>query len=255
LALAVLPQTISANGGPGVISVATEPECAWTATESLSWISQLSPNAGQGDGEIAFQVSANSSTTARQGDVLVNGVPIAVSQSGASCPTSISPDALTINSSGAMRNIVVSASSGCPWSAASSVSWIVITSGSAGTGSDTVRIQVLANTGGARSGTVTIGGNVLLVAQDGAGTGGCSLNVTPTSFSISATGGTRTVSVMTSSRCAWTAVSNVPWITVASGFTGAGDGSVSFIIAPNTGGARSGSLTVAGRTVTVQQGN
>jgi hypothetical protein len=54
--------------------------------------------------------------------------------------------------------------------------------------------------------------------------------------------------------CAWTAVSNAASITVTSGASGSGNGSVVFaVLANNTTVARSGTLTVAGQTVTVNQ--
>jgi hypothetical protein len=48
-------------------------------------------------------------------------------------------------------------------------------------------------------------------------------------------------------------VSNAPWLTVSSGASGSGNGRVEFGIAANTGPARPGTLTVATRTVTVNQ--
>ena len=61
-------------------------------------------------------------------------------------------------------------------------------------------------------------------------------------------------SVTASTGCTWTAVSNVPWITVTSGASGNGDGVVQGTIEPNgTGAPRTGTLTVAGVTVTVNQ--
>jgi hypothetical protein len=49
-------------------------------------------------------------------------------------------------------------------------------------------------------------------------------------------------------------VSNSSFITVDSGASGSDNGSVNFTVAPNTSGAaRSGSLTVAGRNVTITQ--
>ena len=54
--------------------------------------------------------------------------------------------------------------------------------------------------------------------------------------------------------CDWTAVSNSSFITVDSGASGSNNGTVNFTVAPNTtGAARSGSLTVAGRNVTINQ--
>jgi len=54
--------------------------------------------------------------------------------------------------------------------------------------------------------------------------------------------------------CDWNAVSNSSFITIDSGTSGSNNGTVNFTVAPNTSGsARSGSLTVAGRNVTITQ--
>jgi hypothetical protein len=45
----------------------------------------------------------------------------------------------------------------------------------------------------------------------------------------------------------------VPWITLTSGTSGTGNGPVGFSVASNTGSARSGTLTIAGQTFTVNQ--
>jgi hypothetical protein len=63
--------------------------------------------------------------------------------------------------------ISASCSLGCSWSADSTVSWIVIASGSPGAGDDRFRIEIAANTGGARSGTVRVGGQTVTIAQAG----------------------------------------------------------------------------------------
>ena len=66
-------------------------------------------------------------------------------------------------------------------------------------------------------------------------------------------GGGHTVGVTAGGGCAWTAVSTSGWITVSAGAAGTGDGSASFTVGANTGGARAGTLTIAGHTVTVSQ--
>src|SRR6185369_14090798 len=54
--------------------------------------------------------------------------------------------------------------------------------------------------------------------------------------------------------CDWQAMSNSSFITVDSGAAGNNNGTVNFTVAPNTtGAARVGTLTVAGRTVTITQ--
>ena len=52
--------------------------------------------------------------------------------------------------------------------------------------------------------------------------------------------------------CAWDAVSDQPsWLTVTSGASGMGSGSVGYTVADNPGGPRSGTLTIAGQAFAV----
>ena len=61
------------------------------------------------------------------------------------------------------------ASGGCAWTAVSTVPWITVTKGGNGSGGGNVEFTVDANaTGAARSGTITIGGQVFTVDQAGA---------------------------------------------------------------------------------------
>ena len=62
-----------------------------------------------------------------------------------------------------------------------------------------------------------------------------------------------TVTVTNGASCAWTATSNATWITIASGASGTGNGTVTFSVAANSGVARTGTLTIAGGTFTVTQ--
>jgi hypothetical protein len=81
----------------------------------------------------------------------------------------------------------------------------------------------------------------------------CSYAISPASASIAATAGTGTVSVSSGSGCSWTASSNAAWITVTAGSSGSGNGTVSYSVSSNTGSARSGTLTIAGQTFTINQ--
>jgi len=105
-------------------------------------------------------------------------------------------------------------------------------------------------------GTMTIAGRTFTVTQAAAPPPppSCTYTIAPTSESIGAAGGTGTaIAVTTGGTCAWTAVSNASWITITPGATGPGPGSVSFTVAANTGDARMGTMTIAGRTFTVTQ--
>ena len=77
----------------------------------------------------------------------------------------------------------------------------------------------------------------------------------PTSQSVTAAGGAGTaIAVSATSGCSWTAASNAPWITGVTPGSGTGNVTVNFTIAANpTGTPRTGTLTVAGQTFTVNQ--
>jgi len=83
----------------------------------------------------------------------------------------------------------------------------------------------------------------------------CSYTVgLPAPSSFAASGGNGSINVSTSSDCPWTASSNDSWITITSGASVMGSGTVSFVVNSNTSASsRTGSLRVAGQTVTVSQ--
>ena len=70
----------------------------------------------------------------------------------------------------------------------------------------------------------------------------------------SAPGGSGSIAITTTPECGWTGTSNNPWITLAAPpNSGVGSGSLSYSVAPNNGGTRTGSLTIAGKTVSISQ--
>jgi hypothetical protein len=81
-----------------------------------------------------------------------------------------------------------------------------------------------------------------------------SFSLNPTSQNFGASGSNGVVNVTATGSCAWTAVSNSSFITVTSGATGSGNGSVSFSVAANaTSTQRTGSITIAGQTFNITQ--
>ncbi|MCM3879032.1 MAG: BACON domain-containing protein [Vicinamibacterales bacterium] len=82
----------------------------------------------------------------------------------------------------------------------------------------------------------------------------CSFTASPSSPTLAAASATEIVNVTTTSGCVWSAVSDVSWITVIGDSSGTGNGFITYEVAPNvTLAARTGTLTVAGQTVTVTQ--
>ena len=143
---------------------------------------------------------------------------------------------------------------GCAWTGVSnSTPWLTVTSGASGSGTGTVAFSATANpTTTQRSGSLTIAGQTFNVTQAAAS---CTFALAPASQSVAASGGTGSTTVTTLAGCAWTGVSNsTPWLTVTSGASGSGTGTVAFSATANpTTTQRSGSLTIAGQTFNVTQ--
>jgi glucose/arabinose dehydrogenase len=83
----------------------------------------------------------------------------------------------------------------------------------------------------------------------------CTYSVSPTRIEFGSEGGTGSVIVTAGTACPWTAQSNASWITITGGASGSGDGTVTYSVAPYTGRPRkrTGTMTIAGQTVTVRQ--
>ena len=76
----------------------------------------------------------------------------------------------------------------------------------------------------------------------------------PTTHNIGPNGGNSIVNVAAPTGVPWSAVSNVPWITITPPANGTGNGSFTFLVSSNPSIVqRSGSLTISGKTVTVIQ--
>jgi len=131
------------------------------------------------------------------------------------------------------------------------VNWLTVASGQIGVDDGEVRYNVVANPAGTpRQGTMTVAGKTFTVDQDGVP---CSSTINPTTQTIAKAGGSGTVSVTMPAGCSWTAVSQDSWITVTGGGSGSGNGTVTYSVAANPGGARKGTIRIAGKTFTVQQ--
>ena len=81
----------------------------------------------------------------------------------------------------------------------------------------------------------------------------CTYSIYPTSGSFTASGGTSSISVTaSSSTCVWTASESLSWVSL-SPTSVTGSGTVTITTTANTGAARSGSITIAGKTYSISQ--
>ena len=81
----------------------------------------------------------------------------------------------------------------------------------------------------------------------------CVTSLIPSTQAFTATGGPGSFNVTAPGGCNWTAVSNDSFITITSGSSGSGNGTVNFSVASNIGPERSASIVVGGQVFTVTQ--
>jgi hypothetical protein len=246
-------QSVVAGGGTGTVTVTTSAGCAWTGVSNASWITVTSGASGSGNGSVGYTVAANPTTALRTGTVTIAGQTFTVSQPGTGCSYAISPASQSVAAGGTTGSVAVTSGANCTWTGVSNAGWITVTSGASGSGNGSVGYSVAANTATAsRTGTLTIGGQTFTVTQ--AGVAICSFSISPTSLSAAASGATGTVAVTASAGCGWTAISTATWISITSNAAGTGNGSISYAVAANsTTSPRTGTMSVAGQTFTVQQ--
>jgi hypothetical protein len=102
-----------------------------------------------------------------------------------------------------------------------------------------------------RSGTVTIGGQTVTVAQSGTA---CTFALQSSAGSAAAGGGTGAVGVIAPAGCGWAASSSDPSWLQPGGSSGSGTSELDFVVQPNPDpSARTGILTVAGLAYTITQ--
>jgi hypothetical protein len=179
---------------------------------------------------------------------------------GSACSYSISPTSATLGPGAGSGSVAVTAGPNCPWTAATNAGswdWIGISSGSTGVGNGTVNYFVLSNNSGStRTGTLAIAGQTFTITQQ-AQQGSCTYSISPASATLGPGAGSGSVAVTAGPNCPWTAATNAgswDWIGISSGSTGAGNGTVNYLVLPNnSGGTRTGTLAIAGQTFTITQ--
>ena len=234
------------SGGSATISVSADPGCAWTASTSASWVTIASGAGGSGPGVVRLAV-APSAGPPRNATVRVGDQTVTVSQ-GYSCTFTIAPGGLDVPAAGGTSSLQMETQAGCDWTSASNAPWIVVAAGARGNGSGRIDLQIAANQGPSRTGTVTTAARAITVVQQD----GCTFTLDRDRQSFPAAGGSSTVSVSGLAVCAWTASVNVPWIALTSS-GGSGNGQVRFTVAANSGPAREGSIAIGHQTLLVQQ--
>jgi carboxypeptidase T len=182
----------------------------------------------------------------------------AVFVNATNCGSALTAASAGFEARGGAGVINVTGPDNCPWSLASSDSWITVTSTAAGLGNASVNYEVRENfSDQPRVGSLALGSQVFTVNQAGTSQSGCAISFTPGNLVVVPGGGDGAINIMATTSCLWTAVSKVSWITISSSPSGFGSATVSFQVAANpSSNTRKGVITIAGqRFVVKQKGN
>jgi len=259
---------VGAEETGGTFTVTAPATCAWTAASDSSWLSVTSGSPGTGNGVVSFRVMTNSGAEGRRGVITVGDKTFTVRQNAvaALCQYSVAPVDFNPCMPAGSVSAMVTAPAGCTWTASSNASWLSVVSGASGSGNSAITMQFDENYDAPRDGIVMVrwptptAGQNIRIAQ-----AGCTYAVSQNSFAFASAGGTGTFNVIqqsvpstcggaTQDRCIWSAIADVPWITVSGNMPRAGDDRVSFTVAGNaTGAPRTGRIAVRGTIVTINQ--
>jgi hypothetical protein len=272
--------TVSAGGGEIPVAIETLTGCVWTVSSAVAWIAAPAAASSNRSGTVTLTVARNPAPVTRTGTVTIGPQTITIQQAAADpeappapapapapgptpgpspsptpCVFDISPTSNNVGSDATTGSVQVIAGSGCAWTATENSNWLTITAGESGNGNGKIDYRVSANTGAARSATITAAGKTFTIAQAAAPPPVCSFSISPTSQNVADAGGSGSIAITASANtCGWTATTSAPWIGLSGARSGNGNGTVPFTVAANTTTtARSATIAAAGKTFTVTQ--
>src|SRR4029079_6339431 len=112
-----------------------------------------------------YSVPANPGSK-RSAVISVNDQSFNLSQEAAPCTYTAVADQTRFAAQGGSSAVAISTAAECPWTAATTASFLTITGPAGGSGPARVGFTVAANSGDGRSGTMTIAGQAITVSQD-----------------------------------------------------------------------------------------
>ena len=262
--------SVTKDAGSGSFTVTAPAHCTWTAGSNASWLRITGGSPGTGTANIAYAIDRNTAAEPRTGAISVANGAFTLTQAGdppLSCDYAVTPVTFPVCMSAGFELVAtLTTNDGCSWTVQPDSGWLTLLSPSAGSGPSQVRFRVGDNYDAPRQGKVMVrwpsptAGQNLLVSQ-----AGCRYAVTVPAFTVVAAGATHQFDVLQQSDptecggplqngCVWSAVADVPWITVTTSMPRRGDDRVMFAVAPNPGATpRTGTITVRDQVVRITQ--
>lgn len=238
---------IPAAGSNGnSVTIETQAGCSWTASSNAAFITNVSPASGSGNGTVTFNVAANLGGI-RTGNLTVAGQTVTVNQAS-NCTFSVSPTTVNLSGAEQFSSVNLTTQTGCEWTGASNTAFISAVTPS-GVGSGIVNFAVTANNGAPRTGTFTVGGQIVTVNQTS-----CTLAINPSSITANARGGN---ALDVNFRTLITTESGCPWsVSAENGMTaqpnaGTSSQSIGFSVGQNNSAPRTLTATISNNIASV----
>jgi hypothetical protein len=250
--------TFAVGGASQVVSItASAATCAWSLANNGSSFVSFVPASGAGTQNVTITLAANAGASRTAKVDVLNGSGASVgfyniNQQGVACSLTMSPvSPLAVGAGASTQTISVTANlASCSWTPTSNSAFLTIATGAgAHSGSGSFSVAVAANTGLARTGSLTIASGVTYTINQAAGA--CSYSLTPASGtvfgSIPAAGASYSATV-TASRtdCPWSVSNNGSTYLTATPASGMGTATINFSVAANTGAGRVARASLVG---------
>ena len=225
--------------------------CAWTVSNTNSWITILSSLSGTGTNNVTYSVAENLLTTGRSGIIRVAGRDFVVTQAVATCLYVLTPPSQAHGSGSENGFVMMSVAEGCNWSVLNTNPWVAFSSTSFGGGTNVIYTVAANPSSIGRTGTVQMANRTFTLTQAGAP---CTftLSISNVVFGFAAQVGT--VSNSTLAGCRWGVFNTNSWITILGGTNFTNNGNVSYSVASNgTSLTRAGTILIGDQLLTVSQ--
>ncbi|MDE3166022.1 MAG: BACON domain-containing protein, partial [Acidobacteriota bacterium] len=258
--------TLPVSATSGSFAVTTGNGCRWAVTANNStWLEVTGPSQFLGSApSVSFLAAANNTAQQRSATITIldantpTGTAAATftaTQPGAQCSYALNPASAAFGVAGGPGSFQVTTN--CVWQPTGASSFLTLASTGLQQSTGTLNYTVAPNTCVfGRSGSIAIGTTssglapVFTLTQDGSS---ANMTFSPASANAGGAASDGRFTVTTGAGCAWSASSDVTWMQITGGATGAGNGAVSYHLVANTLAQRTGSIHIGNLAFTVTQ--
>jgi hypothetical protein len=228
---------------------------AWSASSDQTWLT-VSQATGPGGRIVVVEAQANPASTARTGIITVTAGTVTKTLKVTQAATSVqvNPSGVSWMAPGGGGTWTLSAApdGGGTWTASESATWLTLSSTRAVAAGGSVTVTASANTTSARrTATVTLksgkGSATITVVQGSSKT----ITLSRATWAPAKGGATVTVTVTAHNDATWTASVDQPWVGIGGPAT-VGGTSLTAVAQPNTGPARTATITITAGPNTTQ---